>query len=290
MYDHGSLGRAAVALDLTQPALSKTIHQLERELNVALFERTPKGLVPTVYAETLSQHARTVQSELRHAEREIALLAGAAKGLVRIGATPSVAGAVLPRAVERIHLERPGIDLTVIEGLLQNHAPALRRGELDLVVGGWASGMGADLVTEVVGADAVGVFVRAEHPLAGRPVELPELLEHVWAMPPATEFWRDHLDRTFVSRGLAPPAPVVTSNSSTFIIGIVRRSDYLTYLPALVLGRALTAGEVVQVDVPELVLPIDVSITYRARTPPSASVGAVMTVIRAVCAEPGLRT
>ncbi len=283
MYEHGSLGRAAAALDLTQPALSKTIHQLERELKVSLFERTPKGLVPTVYAETLSQHARAVQSELKHAEREIALLAGAAKGLVRIGVTPSVAASVMPRVVERVHAERPGIDLTVTEGLVQSHAPALRRGELDLVVGGWAPDMAADLLTEVVRQDVVGVFVRAGHPLAGKRVGLPSLLEHLWAMPPATEFWRDHIDRTFVSRGLAPPAPAVTSNSSTFIGGIVRTTDYVTYLPSLVLDRALAAGEVVRLDVPELVVKIDVNITTRARTAPSASVGAVMETVRAVC-------
>ncbi len=261
------------------------MHQLELELKVQLFDRTPKGLVPTVYGDTLSLHARVVQSELRHAEREIAMLAGAAKGLVRIGVTPSIAGTILPLAARRIHEERPAIQLSVTEGLVQNHAPALRRGELDLVVGGWARGMGVDLVTEVVRSDLVGVYARTGHPLGEGRVELPWLLEYPWAMPPHTEFWIDDLDRAFVSDGLSPPAPAVISNSSTFIIGTLRRSDFLSFLPSLLVRRALAAGEIARLDVPELLVPIDVNITSRARTAPTATVSAVIEAVRLECAR-----
>ncbi len=250
-----------------------------------LFDRTPKGLVPTVYGDTLSLHARAVGAELRHAEREVAMLAGAAKGLVRIGVTPSIAGAILPLAAKRLHEDRPAIQLSVTEGLVQNHAPALRRGELDLVVGGWARGMGADLVTEVVRTDVVGVYARTGHPLGEGRIELPWLLEYPWAMPPHTEFWIDDLDRAFVSAGLSPPAPTVISNSSVFIIGTLRRTDYLSFLPSLLVRRALAAGEIGLLDVPELVVPIDVSITSRARTAPTATVSAVIEAVRAASLE-----
>ena len=284
VYDHGSLGRAAASLNLTQPALSKSIHQLESMLKVKLFDRTSKGLVPTIYGDTLSLHARAVQSELRHAEREIALMTGAAKGEVRIGVTPSIAKSLMPRAAAIIYAERPGLQLTVLEGLVQNHAPALRRGELDLFLGGWARGMNSDLATEVVHSDTVGVCARAGHPLAGTRVRLPWLLEYPWAMPPHTEFWLDHLDRTFVSAGLPPPPPAVTSNSASFITSMLRGADFLSYLPSLLVQPDPETGSIVLLDVPELAVTIDVNVTFRARTALPATVDAVIEAIRTACA------
>ncbi len=284
VYEHGSLGRAAAELSITQPALSKSIHQLERELKVQLFDRTPKGLVPTVYGETLFLHARSVESELRAAQREIALLAGAAKGEVRVGVTPSVAATLLPTVALLLHRERPAIQLSVIEGLVEKHVPALRRGELDVVVGGWARGMHPDLRTEVVLGDVVTVFARAGHPLSGGRVELPQLLEYPWAMPPHTQFWLDHLDRTFVSRGLPPPLPATVSNSASFIRSVLGRSDFLTYLPALLLAHDRQAGEIVPLDAPELEFPIDINVTYRARAALPAAVDAFIEALRSACA------
>lgn len=284
VYDHGSLGRAAAALDLTQPALSKTIHQLERELKVKLFDRTPKGLVPTVYGEALSLHARIVDSELRHAERELALLAGAAKGLVRIGVTPSIAGTILPAAVRELRRERPGIELAVFEGLAHHHAAALRRGELDLVVGGWTRGMGPDLASEVVCEDVVRVFAHRGHPLAGAPIDFAQLATEAWVLPPHSEFWLDHLDRSFVTRGLTPPAPAVTSNSAAFIVAMIQRTDALSYLPSLLVRRAVAAGEIVPIEVADIDVTIDVSVTVRARTAAGATVSAVIEAVRTACA------
>jgi DNA-binding transcriptional LysR family regulator len=289
-YEHGSIGRAAGALNLTQPALSKSIHHLERELKVKLFDRTPKGLVPTVYGEALSLHARSIQSELNDAEREIALLSGAAKGEVRVGVTPSIAATLMPLAASLLHRERPGIQLTVIEGLVQAHAPALRRGELDLVVGGWARGMDSDLTTEVVASDVVSVFARAGHPLSRLSrsrVEVSRLLEYPWALAPHTEFWLDHFDRAFVSAGLPPPAPTVISNSASFITSMVREGDFLTYLPSLLVSRVRNVGAIVPIAAAGLTVPIDINITFRSRSALPAAVSAVIEAVRSASADLG---
>ncbi len=290
VYEQGSLGRAAAALNLTQPALSKSISQLEAELKVKLFDRTPKGLAPTVYGETLALHARIVRSELRHAEQEIALMTGAAKGEVRIGVTPSIAIGLMPRVGAALHEERPGIQLTVVEALMQDHAPALRRGELDLILGGWSRGMDSDFATEVVGSDTVCVCACAGHPLVGGRVRLAALLDYPWVMPPHTEFWLDHLDRTFTSAGLHPPTGAVLSNSASFITSMVRGGDYLSYLPSLLTERHRAAGEIVLLEAPELKVSIDVNVTFMARSALSATVSATVDKIRAVCADPSLRT
>lgn len=239
--------------------------------------------MPTVYGDTLSVHARIIDSELRHAAREVALLAGAAKGLVRIGVTPSIAGTVMPLAIKELRRTRPGIDLAVYEGLAQNHAPALRRDDLDLVVGGWARGMGSDLASEVLREDRVRIFAHTGHPLVGETPDLAALAEHAWVLPPHTEYWLDHFDRAFISRGIAPPTPVVVSNSAAFIVGMLLRSEVLGFLPTLLVRRAIAAGDLVAIEVDGLEVSIDVSVTVRARAEPTATVSAVIDVVRRAC-------
>ena len=290
VYEHGSLGRAAAALNLTQPALSKSISQLEAELKVKLFDRTPKGLAPTIYGETLSLHARIIRSEIRHAEQEIALMTGAAKGEVRIGVTPSIAISLMPRIAAALHEERPSIQLTVVEALMQHHTAALRRGELDLILGGWSRGMDSDFATEVVRSDTVGVCARSGHPLVGRRVRLAALLDYPWVMPPHTEFWLDHLDRSFISAGLHAPTSAMMSNSASFIVSMLRGGDYLSYLPFLLTEDQRDAGEIIVLDAPELEVSIDVNVTFLARSALSATVSAVVDTIRAVCVDPARRT
>ena len=212
-------------------------------------------------------------------------MTGAAKGEVRIGVTPSIAVGLMPRISAALLQERPGIVLTVVEALMQHHAPALRRGELDLILGGWSRGMDSDFATEVVGSDMVSVCARTGHPLAGRRVRLAALLDCPWVMPPHTEFWLDHLDRTFTSAGLHLPTVAALSNSASFITSMVRSGDYLSYLPSLLTERQREAGEIVVLDVPELEVWIDVNVTFMARSALSATVTATVDAIRAVCAD-----
>ena len=118
VYEHGSLGRAAEALHLTQPALSKSIQQLEASLDVKLFERTPVGVVPTIYGDTLSRHAKVIEAEIRNAEREIAIMRGGSKGEVSVGVTPSIAANLMPHTVLKLHDEKPDIQVRVLESTL----------------------------------------------------------------------------------------------------------------------------------------------------------------------------
>lgn len=263
-FRHRSLGRAAAELHISQPGLSKSIHQLEHELGVKLFDRTPLGLAPTIFGEALAVHAQSVQSELDSAEREIAMLRGAAKGLVRVGVTPSVAASPLPAVAANLMRSRPSIQLLVFEGLVETHVPALRRGELDLVVGGWARGMDPDLKTEPVFCDTVRVWGRAGHPLQGGPVELAQLLAYSWVTPPPAQFWLDALDRAFSSVGLAAPVPAVVTTSASLIIGLLERSDALTYLPTQVFAAHRPDGSMAPLDVAAVDQAIDINVTRRA--------------------------
>lgn len=284
VYEHGTFGRAAAVLHVTQPALSKSIRQLENELKVKLFERTPSGVVATLHGQTLSLHAKVIEAEMRNAEREIAAFSGATKGSVTIGVTPSVAADLMPRIFLKLHAERPGITVRVIEGLMENHVPALRRGEIDVVIGGWIRGMSPDLVTEIVLRDEVRVFAGAHHPLISRAVvPLAGLLEYPWVLPPHTQFWLDQFEKTFVSYGLPPPVPDAVTNSAGFIKAMLLRDTYLSALPAQLLVSERQSGAIATLPVVELAITMDITATYRKRSVHPSVFNAFMAALKSVC-------
>lgn len=284
IYKHRSFGRAAAELNVTQPALTKSIQLLEEGLGVQLFERTPSGVVPTVYGEALSLHAKVIEAEMRNATREIATLSGAAKGEVTVGVTPSVAADLIPRAFLRLQAERPGVGLKVIEGLMENHLPALRRGDLDMVIGGWVRGSHPDLTTDFLMRDEVLIFAGEDHPLAAlETVPREALLDYPWVMPPNTQFWVQGFEQDFVTRGLAPPEAAATTNSAGFIKAMLLQNLYLSALPARLLVNDTRDGLIVALNVPDFAVRFDVTLTYRTQTARLPAFTSFIETLRRVC-------
>lgn len=285
VFELGSIGQAADKLLLTQPALSKSLRGLEEELGVRLFDRTPVGVVATVYGEALAMHAKAIEAQLRSAEAAIGALRGAAAGHVKVGIGPSVACALLPQATVALQRLHPGIDLTVVEGLVDDLVPQLRRGQLDVIVGAWPKLADADFSTEVIVVDLLAVFARAGHPLAALgPQPLSALLAWPWALPPATQKWRQQFDAQFIDQGLSPPRSTVTSSSASFLKALMRLGDYLSYLPSQLVAAAdgLVA---LAVDAPRL--SPEISMTFRERALLRAPVAELVQVLRAAGAEQG---
>ncbi len=278
VYEERSMGQAAAKLGLSPAALSKSIRCLEEDLCVRLFERSPLGVAPTVFGDVLAKHARMIGSEIHHAEAEIAHLRDATKGHVTVGVSPGVVATLMPRAVHQLQTERPGIQLTITEGLIDSLIPALRRGEVDLVVGAWRQSAG-DLHSEVVHQDQLCVVAGAQHPLAGRSsLPLEELLAYPWALRPETQRWRDIVRETFGARGLPAPKAMITTNSVSFIRTLLLGQRYIAYIPRGAQGHASEA--LTTLSAPELVRNIDVTVTYRDKTVLSPAAHAVIGALR----------
>ena len=285
--EENSLVGAAKRLNMTQPAVTKSLQVAEHQLDVRLFERTSSGMVPTIFGAALVEQARLVLSQLRHAAQEIQDLRDGTGGRIAIGTLLAGSATLLPRVIARIHRERPRVAITIVEGMNDVLLPALRSGELDLVVGRLADiPQGADLHEEMLFKDMACVVARPGHPLAEqRPLGLADAANWNWILPPRETTLRRQVEKAFYDDGLGPPVPVVESVSLIMNQSLLVDTDYLSVWPWQVASLGERAGQIAILPLALKTTIGFVGITARseARLSPAAEVFAQ--TLREVAAE-----
>lgn len=131
---HGSFSRAAVALRLSQPAVSKTVQELERQTQLALFDRSGRTPRLTDAGNALFARARELFGVERVAEEELGALRGLERGVLRVGASTTVATYFLPPLLARFHQQHPGVTLRVVSANTRAIARRLLEGRLDIAL------------------------------------------------------------------------------------------------------------------------------------------------------------
>jgi len=251
--EHRSFTAAAVELNITQPALTKSIRLLEDELGVQLFRRLPRGVELTPYGASLARHARAVRVQVKDAISEIQSLRSGISGRISIGAGPAWLRRLLPSAVGELVRERPLVRVRIVGGFDEAILRDLRLGEIDAaLVEVPSSEESGDLDVHPLTSDELVVACRKGHPLTQRDeVRISDLLTARWALPPRATRSRRRLDSLFISRELPPPEAVVETESGAFLLALVRESDALTYTTRRTLEQA-DAADLLGLEVPEL--------------------------------------
>lgn len=222
--------RAAEALGLTQPALTKSIARLERELEARLFDRTPKGVSLTPLGQLLVKHATRLQLDMDEAKRELGDLSAGETGILRIGSGVSLAQHLLPTACTILLDDYPRISLDITTGTGQRLIAALRDGSLDLVVSGVRENPDSDLRHEVIMEDEVMVIARYGHPLHRcRRMTLEELAKQHWVLSKSGSLLSNWLIDHYRQTGLIPPVATVETDSLSTQLSIVSGSDLLCF-------------------------------------------------------------
>ncbi len=250
---HRSLLGAAREIGISQPAVTKAMKDLEAETGVLLFERTNRGIVPTPYGAALTRHAKLVIAQLRHAGEELSDLVGGFGGGVVVGMLLAAAAAVLPRAIIELRKDRPNVRLTLIEGTYDRLIPALRQGDLDLVVGLLPSVRHREgLVQEPLYNETTVICVGRNHPLYGKKkVALEDLLAWDWIIPPPETTLRREIDLAFHSQGLDAPRASVESISLLNNKRLVLEADMIGAWPYQVIRDEIEAGMLFPIPLPE---------------------------------------
>jgi molybdate transport repressor ModE-like protein len=183
---HGSFSRAAEALFLTQPAVSRQIAKLEQEAGVRLVERNARGLRLTEAGQVAVQRAEAIAGQLAAAEAEIEAIATLAAGRLRMTAFPTAASTLVLDAFRLFRRRYPEVELTFVESGTNAGLRRLRAGEVDLALAFREHGRPppaewADLTAEPLLVDPLYVALAANHRLAGkRAIRLRDLAEDGW--------------------------------------------------------------------------------------------------------------
>lgn len=253
VIEQGSLGRAATKLHISQPALSKSIHQLEQRLAFTLLERSPQGVTPTVYGNAFAQHARTIRSEMVNALSYMNALRGVRAGVVAVGAGPSVASGILPAAVVRLHRAHPDIGVSVVEGLTDGLVKGLLCGELDVVISGKLAVEDPDSLEQTrLYPDRCVIVCRRQHPILTKPLTaLAELKDYPWMLTAKNDGMRRLVEEFFLKHDLTPPRVVVSSDSIAFTRTLLKDTDHLSFLPLAMLQTDVDAGHLDYIKHPD---------------------------------------
>ncbi len=250
---NGSIGAAGAALHLTQPAVSRTIAELEKALGVKLFDRGPKGMAVSDEGTELIPHVHAIVAEagslLRHADEMV----GGGGGEVRVGTLLAGTADTLPDAVFEFSSRYPGTRVTIAEGTPDRLHEDLMTGRVDLVLGRAAPlafRPGVDF--ERLYDDEVKIVCSPEHPRAGHhEVGLADLVDEEWILPPAGTALRQQVEAEFIRECGRSPGSVIECVAAMPLRALVLRGRHLSVVPSGIFKDEIDQGRLVT-------LPLDV--------------------------------
>jgi DNA-binding transcriptional LysR family regulator len=246
-----SMARAATQLNLTQPAVSKAISELEHTLGVRLLDRGRNGIEPTPHGRALLKRGAAIFDEIRQSVTELNFLSDPTAGEVRIATSEPMAAGFLPIVIARMTRQSPRASVFVRQspiGSLSYRTPPyreLREREVDLVLGQIVEPMVDD------GAQAEELFDDAPVVAAGarsrwcrrKTVGLQDLMGEIWCLPPTDSLVGARCAEAFRASGLDIPRTTVESVSIQLQVGLLATGPFLTILPGSLLslsGRRLS--------------------------------------------------
>lgn len=236
LAEEGNIHRAAQVLNMTQPAASKLLKDLEDVLEVELFERLPRGMRPTWYGESMIRHARMVLANLGQAYDEILAIKAGLFGQVGIGAITSPGIALLPQAISQVKQAHPNLSVSLEIETSPVLMERLAAGKLDMVVARLNADHDKAMYRyEQLAEEPVCALVRGNHPLLSIPgLTLRDVDSAAWIVPPAGSVLRHRFDLMFQQEGLAPPINLIETSSLLFITKMLEESDTIAVLSAAV--------------------------------------------------------
>jgi len=287
---HGSLQKAADVLAITQPAVSKTLKELEALLAVRLFERGRRGAALTQSGEAFMRHAGASVSALREAVASVAQTRG--RAVVTLGVLPTVTPWLMPQLLLAQDAQERGgtrpASLRILTGSNPDLLTRLRQRELDVVIGRFAEpAQMLGLSFEHLYADPLVLAVRPGHPLlsvAPGNDPLARLGSFPVILPVAGTAIRHSADGFFLSRGLGAPERTIETLSVSVARGYALQSDAVWVSPYGAARPDLDGGWLQALPVNMAGTEEQVGLTLQADRLPTAAEAGLMALIRQVAA------
>jgi DNA-binding transcriptional LysR family regulator len=229
----GTMGRAAATLSVSQPVVSKAVSELEAVLGVRLFDRTALGITPTAHGRAMINCSRAVFDELKLGVQAIEFLDDPTSGQLHIGCTEFGASGLASSVIEGLARRHPRLQFHVtMADPISLATVELPRRNIELSMGGLPPELPAEVQAERLFDDVHVVMAGVDSPWARRrKLQLAELLEARWVLPPVGSLARRLVDDAFRGQGLAPPDARVSTFSTPLCHQLLASGNYLAVLP-----------------------------------------------------------
>lgn len=267
---HGTLHKAADMLSISQPAATGMLNDLEQLLGIQLFTRSRKGMAPTPAAQLLLDKVRTMLNEFEDLTTAIDRVAHGRDTVLRIGVVPQAFVAYMPQAIDRFR-SAGGCALRTQEGTARQLLKSLFEGQLDCVIGrlpsdGLPEGqLAADLAMYPLYREEVCLVARTGHPiLAEETLSFARIAQEDWVLQRRDSSVRRALAEAFLREGLLPPDPAVETTTYIQNIAVVARSGLLSIAPRRAAELQQALGQIVILDFPLGVEPMQVNMLVRS--------------------------
>ncbi|EBM8484678.1 LysR family transcriptional regulator [Salmonella enterica subsp. enterica serovar Kentucky] len=277
----GTLGRAAETLNLSQPALSKTLNELEQLTGTRLFERGRLGAQLTVPGEQFLTHAVKVLDALNTAGQALNRKEDASADVVRVGALPTAALGILPAAIGRFHQQQKSTSLQVATMNNTMLLAGLKSGEIDLGIGRMSDPelMGG-LNYELLFLESLKLVVRPGHPLLQETITLSRVMEWPVVVSPKGTVPRQNEEALLQSQGCKMPAGCIETLSASLSRQLTVDYDYVWFVPSGAVKEDLRQATLVSLPVPTQSAGEPIGILTRVDIPLSTGAQMLIAAIR----------
>ncbi|AEQ51210.1 pca operon transcription factor PcaQ [Pelagibacterium halotolerans] len=278
----GSIVKAADVLGVTQPAVTKTIRELEDIVGKKLFDREGRGVRITRYGEVFLKHAGASVAAIQLGIDSLARTDAAPP--LKIGALPTVASRIIPLALTKFLAERTGSSIKIVTGETKPLVDQLRNADLDIVIGRLSpANQMMGLRFEYLYSEQVRFVVRTNHPLiqADR-FTFTAIRDYPILMPPEGSVIRPYVDDFLLAHGMAELPHAIESVSASFGKAFTEESDAVWVISDGVVSKAVEAGRfsLLPVDTSDTMGPV--GLTCRGPAPTSPSVEIFIKILHSV--------
>jgi DNA-binding transcriptional LysR family regulator len=256
VVEAGSMGKAAERLGTSQPAVSRSIADLEQALGVRLLDRSPRGIEPTGFGRAIIKRGTAVFDELRQGIKDVEFLADPTAGELRIGCPePTAAGPGLA-VIDQLTRRHPRMVFHVMTGPPSTLYRELIERNIELVMAAITSDPTDEhMVAERMFDDYFVVVAAVQSPWARRrKIDLAELANEPWTLVPSDSLGYDHafVAEAFRARGLEPPRATVITTSLNLRNSLLATGRFLSVLPTFALKRpGIALLKALPVDLPK---------------------------------------
>lgn len=283
----GSINKAAKALNISQPALSKNLKDFEARIGADILDRSQSGTNLTKIGEVLCQNARSISAEMERAQRQFESMRLGNAGTLTIGSSPIGEPNIIPRAIEIFMKERSNFRLIIADDGASELTAALARGDIDMNLGAlWDNEANPELIQEVLFQDRMVAVARSGHPLAAKKeLRHDQALDYGWIMPPADLRLRLLIENTFRQLNCSLPPKIIECTPYATVRNLVHAGDWLATLPLQSVANDIRAGTLAVLNLDLKVPRRPIGIITHASSAPSSDLLNFIECLKAAVAE-----